>query len=141
MEEVCDEMEERLEKLERGGSVALAKEPWLIVLINSKRALDAMADDDEAQDHFNEIAKKYSAMKILFILSEMEDASIRSSAPAICRKIRDDKKILYFGSLKEIKIVDVYSSSSRGLGELASPDDAYLFAGEEICRVKTVQEV
>ena len=141
LEEVCDELEERLDKLEDGGSCALEKEPWIIVLVNNKRALDVMADDDNAQDHFNEIAKKYSAMKILFILADMEDTSIRSSAPSICRKVRDEKKILYFGSLKEIKIVDVYSSSTRNLGELAATDDAYLFVGEEITRVKTLQEV
>lgn len=141
LEEVCDELEERIDKLEDGGSCALEKEPWIIVLINNKRALDVMADDDNAQDYFNEIAKKYSAMKILFILADMEDASIRSSAPSIFRKVRDDKKILYFGSLKEIKIVDVYSSSTRNLGELTATDDAYLFVGEEISRVKTVQEV
>lgn len=138
LEEVSDELEERLDKLEDGG-YTLEKEAWIIVLINNKRALDAMADDDDAQEHFNEIAKKYSAMKVLFLLSDMEDASIRSSAPSICRRVRDEKKLLYFGSLKEIKLVDVYNSSIRELGELAA-DDAYLFAGEEIRRVKTIQE-
>lgn len=141
LEEVCEELRNRLDKLEDKGNYSLEKEPWIVVLINNKRVLDAMADDDSAQDHFNEIAKKYSEMKILFILADMDDVSIRSSAPSICRRIRDDKKILYFGSLKEIKIVDVYSSSTRNLGELSAMDDAYLFAGEDIMRVKTVQEV
>lgn len=139
LEEVRDELEDRLDKLEDGG-YTLEKEAWLIVLINNKRALDAIADNDDAQEHFNEIARKYSAMKALFLLSDMEDVSIRSSAPSICRRVRDDKKVLYFGSLKEIKLVDVYNSSIRELGELTAADDAYLFAGEEIKRVKTVQE-
>lgn len=140
LEEVHDELSGRLEKLERESGASLEKEPWLVVVINNKRAIEAMADNDDAQDSFNEIYKKYAAMKVLFLLSDLDDASIRSSAPSMCRKIRDDKKLLYFGSLKEIKIVDVYGSSTRGLGELAAPDDAYLFVGEEIYRVKTVQE-
>ena len=100
-----------------------------------------MADNDSTEEFFNRIARKYSAMKILFLLTDIDDTSIRSSAPAICRKVRDDKKILYFGSLKEIKMIDVYSSSIRNLGDLSAEDDAYLFEGEEIRRVKTVQEV
>lgn len=38
-------------------------------------------------------------------------------------------------------MIDVYSSSIRNLGDLSAEDDAYLFEGEEIRRVKTVQEV
>ena len=79
-------------------------------------------------------------MKVLFIVSDLDDASVNSSSPSICRKIRDDKKLLYFGSLKEIKITDVYGSRTLGLGELAAPDDAYFFVREDIYRVKTVQE-
>lgn len=141
LEDVCGTLEDRLDKLEDSKGYSLGTEPWIIILINNKRALDVMADNDSTEEFFNKIARKYSAMKILFLLTDIDDTSIRSSAPAICRKVRDDKKILYFGSLKEIKMIDVYSSSIRNLGDLSAEDDAYLFEGEEIRRVKTVQEV
>lgn len=140
MAEVHDQLKRRLAEIENESAERSDKWPWIIVIINSSGALDALADDDDAQDQFNDIYKKYSAMKVLFLVSDLPDASVNSSSPSICRKIRDDKKLLYFGPLKEIRIIDVYGSSLKALGDLISADDAYYFNREDIFRVKTIQE-
>ncbi len=136
--EIKYEAESRMELMEDGGS--LEHTPLLVAIVGSKQALDVLADDNGAQDAFNDIYKKYTAMKILFLITEINDASIGALSPTLCRKIRDDKKLLYFGPIKEIKILDVYGSSVRSLGEPVSPDDAYLFRGEDVSRVKSLQE-
>ena len=71
----------------------------------------------------------------------MNDASISSSAPQLLRKVKDEKKVLYFGAFKEMKIIDVYGSAARGVGALSAADDAFLITGENVARVKTIQEV
>lgn len=139
MDDLLDELKDRMNQLESGDISSLEEKPWIIVVVNNKRALEALGENRDAQDLFNEISKKYSTMKILFLLSDVEDAGINSSAPTILRKIRDDKKILYFGSLKDIKLVDVYSSSARTLGDLSAEDDAFLLKREDISRVKVMQ--
>ena len=140
MGEVYDQLERRLADLENESAESPDKWPWIIVIINSRGALDALADDDDAQDQFNGIYKKYSSMKVLFLVSDLPDVSVNSSSPSICRKIRDDKKLLYFGPLKESRIIDVYPGSMKTLGDLITADDAFYFNREDIFRVKTIQE-
>lgn len=140
IESVYEELKQRMRSLEDGGLLSLERSAWIIVVVNNRNALDTLADDDDAQDLFNEIYKKYAGMKVLFLVSDLADASVNSSSAVICRKIRDDKKLLYFGPLKEIKITDVYGSSIKNLGNLSAEDDAYFFVREDIYRVKTIQE-
>ena len=140
IESVYEELKQRMRSLEDGELLSLERSAWIIVVVNNRNALDMLADDDDAQDLFKEIYKKYAGMKVLFLVSDLADASVNSSSAVICRKIRDDKKLLYFGPLKEIKITDVYGSSIKNLGNLSAEDDAYFFVREDIYRVKTIQE-
>ena len=140
IEIVHEELRQRMRTLEESEISSLEQSAWIVVVINNRNALDALADDDDAEDLFKEIYKKYAGLRILFLVSDLADASINSSSSAICRKIRDDKKLLYFGPLKEIKITDVYGSSTKNLGNLSAEDDAYFFVREDIYRVKTIQE-
>ena len=139
IENIYDELKKRFELLE-SGEKTISSFPWIVCVINSKQALTTLADNRNAQDKFNEIYKQFAGFRVLFLVSELEDASINSSSAVICKKIKDDKKLLYFGSLKEIRIIDVYGSSVRGLGDLTENDDAYYFSRESVMRVKTIQE-
>ena len=138
---VYEELEERNDTLEDEGAEALMKMPWLVVLVNNRQALDAMASSRDHENHFQDICKKYQALKVLFLLTDVNDASISSSAPQLLRKVKDEKKVLYFGAFKEMKIIDVYGSAARGVGALSAADDAFLITGENVARVKTIQEV
>ena len=117
------------------------KMPWLVVLVNNRQAMDAMASSRDHENRFQDICKKYQALKVLFLITDVNDASIMSSAPQMLRKVKDDKKVLYFGAFKEMKLIDVYGSAARGIGALSAADDAYLINGENVARVKTIQEV
>ena len=130
----------RLRGLEDDDALSLEKQDWIVVVVNNKRALEYMNENDGAEECFDDIFRRYRSMKVLFLITELDDASIGSSAPLICRKLRDEKKLLYFGALKEIRILDVYGSAARQAGEPASPEDAYYFDREDIFRVKTMQE-
>ena len=140
LEEVCDELRGRFRGLEDDDALSLEKQDWIVVVVNNKRALEYMNENDGAEECFDDIFRRYRSMKVLFLITELDDASIGSSAPLICRKLRDEKKLLYFGALKEIRILDVYGSAARQAGEPASPEDAYYFDREDIFRVKTMQE-
>ena len=138
---VYEELEERNDTLEDEGAEALMKMPWLVVLVNNRQAMDAMASSRDHENRFQDICKKYQALKVLFLITDVNDASIMSSAPQMLRKVKDDKKVLYFGAFKEMKLIDVYGSAARGIGALSAADDAYLINGENVARVKTIQEV
>ena len=141
IDDVANELEDRYSVLEDEGQEALDEMPWIIVMVNNKQALDVMAGSRDHENTFTNICKKYTNLKTLFLLTEVNDAAINSSAGQMLRKVKEDKKLLYFGAVKEMKILDVYASATKGVGGLASNDDAYWFNGENILRVKTIQEV
>lgn len=141
IESVSDTLQERYDELQDEGPEALERMPWIIVLVNNKQALDNMAGSRTHENMFTDICKKYSNLKILFLLTEVGDAAVNSSSPQLLRKVKDDKKLLYFGALKEMKIIDLYGSATRNIGNLVDADDAYLLNGENVHRIKTIQEV
>ena len=140
LEEIRDDLRDRSRDLEDGEGQPLEKQDWIVVVVNNKRALDYLNDSRDAEDCFNDIFRKYRSMKVLFLLSELDDATIGASSPLICRKMRDEKKLLYFGALKELRILDVYGSAARQAGDPASAEDAYFFDREDIIRIKAIQE-
>ncbi len=141
IDSLYEELQSRFEKLEDEGVEALYKMPLLVAVINNRQALDAMAGSREHESQFEEICKMYSNLKVLFLVTDINDSSVNSFSPQILRKVKEDKKILCFGPLKELKIVDIYGSTVKGVGMLNSPDDAYFLNREDIYRVKTIQEV
>lgn len=141
MEEIEELLSDRYSEMEEEGPDVLEKAPWVIVVLNNKQSLDALATSRKHDSMFGDIAKKYSALKVLFLLTDVNDSSISSMGPQPLRKVKEDKKILYFGAAKEMKLIDVYGSTIRTVGNLTSKDDAYWLNGESILRVKTIQEV
>ena len=140
IEDIHEELSERFEMLEDEGVEALNRMEWIVVFVNNKQAFDALVASRSSENKFAEIYKKFSALKILFMLTDVNDSSIPSSTSQLLRRIREDKKLLYFGASKEMKILDLYASTVRSIGALTARDDAYYLEGETVIRMKTIQE-
>ena len=107
-------------------------------MVDNYDAIMALSSNKNAIATLKDIWSKYSGMKILFIFTDINNASIPFNAPEIMKIIKERKKYIIFDEISNIKITDIPLSLTRKYTKPLEVGDAYLVEEGDVKKVRTI---
>ena len=136
IEDITRQLQARYEDDSLYGEDKSNNYPLILLVINNCKALDFISNSKTHLHMFEEISKTYRECRVLFIISDIDNATVTYSSAEIIKRIRDERKAIIFDSLKEVKLFDIKDSTIRKISPLADPFDAFFLDGDSILRIK-----
>lgn len=140
LDELMPELENRRQMLLDGDLDQLAKNTQIVILINSKDAVEYISSTKEILELYTHIIKQFKSLGIAFIFTDIEDAAVSYSGPELLKRFKESKKAIITGSLQEFKFCELPSSAVRN-NKTVNAGDVFLLDGSDVTRVKLAEEV
>ncbi len=134
IESVC---EDRAERCQTEGAGFLAEEPLLLVVVNHPAVYDASKTTKEVCTQWKNIMKNYKNMKVVFILSGIENAAVGYGANDLMKQIKEGKNILFLDDLSGIKLTDVSAGIQRQFRKPVEAGDGYYITAGGVRKIRT----
>lgn len=129
--------EDRAERCQAEGSDFLDEEPLLLVVVNHSAVYDAGKTTKEVCTQWKNIMKSYKNMKVLFILSGVENAAVGYGANDLMKQVKEGKNILFFDDLAALKLTDVPAAIQRQFKKPVEARDAYYITTGGVRKLRT----
>jgi len=100
-------------------------------------AIEAISSNSMVMAKYNNIIGKYKTMNVCVILGAVENASIPYSAPEILKKWKEDRKLLFFDDIDNLKLFDLPYSATKKYKKSLEVGDCYFIKGNECVKIKT----
>lgn len=136
--EIGQIVEQRYSNYVNKHSNILESEPWIVVLVENYDAILALSSDKNVMATLKAIWSKYSGMKVLFVFSDINNASIPFNSPEIMKIIKEQKKYIIFDEISNIKITDIPLSLTRRYTKPLEIGDAYLVEDGDVKKIRTI---
>ncbi|MBO4888411.1 MAG: type VII secretion protein EssC [Firmicutes bacterium] len=131
-----EELKKRYELLVSGDREQLQKTPLLVLLMEGNDPAIAVQNSKEALTAYRNIVGRYKNLNVCIFLL-IENMAIPYSAPDMLRAVRDNRHILFFDNLADVKIFDPPLPWLRTYKKPLEQDDGYYMKGNEIVKLKT----
>ncbi len=138
---VCDihqTLKERYGELMNGNSEILDTSSLLLLILNSRDAVEAISEDSTALEAFKDIVGRYKSLNVCIVVGDFENTNISYSSPELVRFIRDNKKFLYFDDIANMKIIDFPLAIMRAFKKPVSTGDCYFIDDNECNKIKMI---
>ena len=109
----------------------------LLLMIDNMDAVDAICGDMNALNAYKCVVSRYKQLGVCILLTCLENESIPYSAPELLKGVRDNRNLLYFGDLSELKVFDVPVSMAKRFRKRSETGDAYYLKGAGCTKLKT----
>lgn len=137
VKDIEGQLEERYAELAAGNDTVLDRAPLLLLVIHNYEAADAVCADREALEAYSNITGRYKSMGVCIIVSALENAAIPYSAPEIFKNIRDQRHLMYFDDIANMKIYDMPLAAVRRFKKPIETGDGYYIKDNECVKLKT----
>lgn len=117
---------------------SLESEPWIVVIIENNDVITALSGDKTIMPTVKDIWSKYNGMKIFFIFTDINNASIPFNAPEIMKILKDKKQYIIFDEIGNVKLTDIALSTTRKYAKPLESGDAYYVEDGEVRKIRTV---
>ena len=131
-------MEERYKELAAGNNDILGASKLVLIVINSLDMLDELCADSNTLKAIRNINNKFKSLNVVMIVGSIDNKTIPYTANEIIKKIKDDKHIIFFDDIKNLKLFDIQLSIMRQFSKKISLGDGYLIYDNEIRKFKSV---
>lgn len=136
--EIEQELEKRYGLIANGNINTLSESKLLVLVINSIETLDEMCADSNILASLRNITGKYKNMNVCVIIGNYENKNIPYAANEFVKKIKEDKHLMFFDNLSNLKIFDVPLAISRKFKKPLSVGDCYYMKDAECVKVKSI---
>lgn len=140
--EMSRELRERQQKIidNRGiqAEEVLRNEPLLMLVVNNRAFYDVMAQNKELYKKFSDIVKLYKSLKVLVILSDIENAAVGFNGPDIFKYLKENRKMFVFEDAANIRFVDVSVKQQKDNVKPIRLGDGFMVFDSEFTRIKTI---
>lgn len=137
IKEIEGQLKIRYDALVSGDEEVYNDADLLILAIDNPDALSAVCNNPSSLTAYKNIVGRYKNMKVC-ILVFIENINIPYSAPEILKNIRDQRNIMYFDDMNNMKIFDVPLAMMRNFKKPIELGDGYFISGNECRKLKTV---
>lgn len=127
--------EERYAIVTSGDASVLDTSPTLVLLLNTAEAINVIQTDKAALQAWSALMNKLKAMNVCIIFGALDNVSIPYSSE-ILRKFRDDRKLVFFDDLSNLRIGELPYSIIRTFNEPLQKYDGYCIIGNETARIR-----
>lgn len=135
--EVHQELKSRYEELMKGNSDIIDTSSLLLLVINSRDAVESISEDSVALEALKDIVGRYKNLNACVVIGDFENKNISYSSPELVKFIRDNKKFLYFDDVANMKIIDLPLATMRTFKKPVSTGDCYYIDDNECKKVKS----
>lgn len=112
----------------------------IVVIINSRDTMEYISTTKPVVALFTEIVKTYKNFGIFFLYTDVEDVAVPYSAPELLKRIKENRRAILFSDLNKTKMFDISSTIARAYAKPLQGDEAYVFNGNDICKIKMITE-
>lgn len=134
--QVADQVDERFELVREAGFEALAASPYLIVVVNSGQAVESLSESQDCVERFKKMSRQCAGMRVLFVFSGIEDASVGFSSPPLLKELKESRKGVICCALSEHKFFEIGPAQLRAFRGALEEGQAFFVAGNELDKVK-----
>lgn len=118
------------------GDEDVLNDELIMMVIDNQDALLAICNNSDALAAYKNIVGRYKNMKVCITVF-IENANIPYSAPEIMKNIRDQRNLMYFDDMSNMKIFDVPLAMSRNFKKPIELGDGYYIKDNECVKLKT----
>lgn len=136
---VTEVLKDRLER-SKNERLDLTGEPLQIIMVNSADMMKTIGTDKNLLDMYKLICTTMKGMKVCFLLTDVENVMIAFSAGDLLKQVRDLKQIIAFEDIRNIKVADVPMSATREFKKALEANDAYMFNGDKIEKIRVIEQ-
>jgi len=128
---------------ERYQAMLEEKEPrdnaLLILIIQNNDVARRIFEDMDAMNQYSDMMSKYKALNVCVIFANYENASVSYDAPEPLRMIKQERHILYFDDLDNLKVFDVPYEDLKVNKKRLQTGDAYYIKDNSVMKVKLMK--
>ena len=136
IKEIEMQLKDRYDALVAGNEDALNDAELLMLVIDNQDALLAISGNTDALAAYRSLIGRYKNMRVCIAVF-IENANIPYSAPEILKNIRDQRQIMYFDDIANMKIFDVPLAMARNFKKPIELGDGYYIRENNCIRMKT----
>ena len=136
IKEIEAQLKNRYDELVAGNEEAVNNAELLMLVIDNPDALLAICNNSEALAAYKNIIGRYKNMKAC-IVAFIDNANIPYSAPEILKNIRDQRNIMFFDDMNNMKIFDAPLALMRKFKKPIDLGDGYYIKDNECVKLKT----
>ena len=111
----------------------------LLMIINNNDVLMEISNDVDLMDKYREIVTRYKTLNVCILLSNYPNQEISYNAPEPLYMIKQDRHMLYFGNLDEVKNIDIPYDDIRLNKKKHRIGDAFYINDSMLQKVKVVR--
>lgn len=138
LNDILSELMERHSMVVESGKHTLKDKPLIVVIINEKEINNMFTTGSELTKIFDKIQKQYKEMKVLFVFTYIEDASVAFGASGLLKIVKEMRKSIIYTPIVEHKFFDITSGVQKSLGKNFNEGDATLLLGNNFARIKVI---
>ena len=132
--ELHKKAEERYEGMAKDISI-LVTSPTLVLMLNSSEAINAITADKSALASWQQLTGKLKSMNICTVLGALDNVSIPFGSEVL-KKIKDDRKLVFFDDLGNLKIGDLPYATIKQFAGTFQAGDGYVILGNDTARIR-----
>lgn len=140
LDKISIEMEKRYEYLINGDMEELAHFDKKVIVINNRDTIEFISSNKDLLETYMNIVKKYKALGVTFIFSDIEDAAVGYNSPDLLRRFKEERHAIITSDLQEFKFCDIAVNVIRNNKNI-NAGDCFLMNGSDVLRIKLVEEV
>ena len=135
LQQVRLKAEERYARVAGGDASVLDHSPTLVLMLNSAEAINAVQQNRAALESWQLLTGKLRSMNLCVVFGALDNASIPFGAEVL-KKIKDDRKLVFFDDLGNLKIGDLPYATVKQYSGTLQKGDAYMLLGNEAARIR-----
>lgn len=126
----------RYDLLAEGNTDDFDESKLVVFIIDNHDALTSICNDTIAFSAYKNLVGRYKQMKVC-ILALVENVAISYNSPEILKDIREQKNIMFFDDINNMKIFDVPLSILRKYKKTIELGDGYFIRNNDCVKLKT----
>ena len=113
------------------------KKPLYVLLIQNREAIQTISQDRSLLNFYQSLFRKYAGYPIFVMFTNFENKAISFNADEVLKMMKNQFDALYFGQLKDCKLVDITMSTLRKYKKAVEDADAFFIEGSNLSMIKT----
>jgi S-DNA-T family DNA segregation ATPase FtsK/SpoIIIE len=134
------ELKKRYDALVAGDEQILDRTELLVLLLDNQDAIQAISSDSKTVAAYKNIIGKYKNMNVC-ILAVVDNAPVSYNSPEILKNIRDQRHLMFFDDLGNLKLFDMPFPVVRNFKKPIEKGDSYYIKETECTKLKTNSSV
>ena len=111
----------------------------LLMVVQNNDIAKILSDDFDQMQKYKEIVSRFKGMNVCIIFANYTNINVTYDAPEVLRMIKQERHLLYFDDLDNLKVFDVDYENLRANKKKVQLGDAYYLNDNVVTKVKMLK--